>query len=319
MATSFAAQLRERTKRRERWRDLSPMRRREALIGLAFISPWIIGFLIFSLGPFLASFILSFTQYNILQPPEWIGVEHYRTIFTDDELFFISLKNTAFYVVGSVTIRIILGFALALLLNAKVRFLGIWRTLFYVPSVVPIVALSMIWLYVLNGRAGLLNWMLSLIGIGRIRWLTDPDYAMTGLLVMSTTWVGVTMIIFLAGLQNIPEDYYEAAKIDGAGPIRRLLRITLPLMTPTIYLNVLINIINAFQVFAQILIMTGDPPGGPRNATRTIVIHIYEHAFSYLPPNMGYASAVAWILFMIIFAFTAIVVVTSNRWVFYNQ
>ena len=306
-----------RGRRRERWRDLSPMRKREARMGLLFISPWIVGVLLFSLFPFVASFLLSFTKYNIVQPPEWIGLDHYNSIFTDDPLFLKSLRNTAVYVGGSVTIRIVLGFALALLLNAKVRFLGLWRTLFYLPSVVPIVALSVIWLYVLNARAGLLNSLLYAIGLPRYRWFADPDIAMIGYLIMSTTWVGVTMVIFLAGLQGIPEEYYDAAKIDGANVFQRLLRVTIPLMTPTIYLNILINIINAFQVFTQVFIMT-DGTGGPRDATRTYVLHLFDHAFQYLPPQMGYSSALAWILFMIIFFFTAVIVTTSQRWVFYQ-
>lgn len=317
MAVSFGSELAQAARKgRERWSDLSPMRRREARTGLLFISPWIIGVIVFTLGPFLISFFLSFTRYNIIEPPVWIGLQNYAQIFNQDAIFWKSLVNTGVYVGGSVAIRVVLGFLLALLLNSKVRFLGLWRTLFYVPSVVPLVAISMIWLYILNGRFGLLNWFLSLFGVTRIRWLSDPNYAMLGLLVMSTTWVGVTMVIFLAGLQNIPEEYYDAAKIDGATWWQRLLRITIPLMTPTIYLNVLINIINAFQVFGQVLIMTN---GGPRDATRTFVLHIYDYAFSYLPPQMGYASALAWILFMIIFFFTAIIVVTSNRWVFYNN
>ncbi len=306
-----------RGRRRERWRDLSPMRKREAKMGLLFISPWIVGVLLFSLFPFIASFLLSFTKYNIVQPPEWIGLEHYNNIFTDDPLFLKSLRNTGVYVGGSVAIRIVLGFALALLLNAKVRFLGLWRTLFYLPSVVPIVALSVIWLYVLNARAGLLNSLLYAIGLPRFRWFADPDIAMIGYLIMSTTWVGVTMVIFLAGLQGIPEEYYDAAKIDGANVFQRMLRVTIPLMTPTIYLNILINIINAFQVFTQIFIMT-DGQGGPRDATRTYVLHLFDHAFQYLPPQMGYSSALAWILFMIIFFFTAVIVTTSQRWVFYQ-
>lgn len=316
MATAFSSQLQNVGRRRERWRDLSPMRRREALTGLMFISPWIIGVLAFSLGPFVASFVLSFTRYDVINPPTWIGMANYAEIFGNDDLFWKSLRNTATYVGGSVAIRVVLGFLLAMILNAKVRFLGLWRTLFYVPSLVPIVAISMVWLYVLNGRFGLMNWLLGFFGVARIRWLSSPDYAMLGLLVMSTTWVGVTMIIFLAGLQNIPEEYYDAAKIDGANAFHRLRRITIPLMTPTIYLNVLINIINAFQVFNQVFIMTS---GGPRDSTRTFVLHIYDHAFQYLPPQMGYSSALAWILFMIIFLFTAIIVVTSNRWVFYNN
>lgn len=317
MATSFGSELAKATgQRRERWRDLAPMRRREALTGLMFISPWIIGMLVFTLGPFLISFFLSFTRYNIIESPVWIGFQNYTRILQSDPLFWKSLGNTAVYVVGSVMIRVVLGFLLALLLNSKVRFLGLWRTLFYIPSVVPLVAISMIWLYILNARFGLLNWFISLFGLPRIRWLSDPEYTMIGLLVMSTTWVGVTMIIFLAGLQNISEEYYDAAKIDGASHFQRLLRITIPLMSPTIYLNVLINIINAFQVFGQVLIMTN---GGPRDATRVFVLHIYDHAFAYLPPQMGYASALAWILFVIIFFFTAVIVVTSNRWVFYNN
>lgn len=316
MATAFGSQFSAlRRRRRERWRDLSPMRKREAKFGLLFIAPWIVGVLLFALFPFVASFILSFTKYNIVAPPKWVGAEHYEHIFTDDPLFLKSLKNTAVYVGGSVAIRIVLGFALALLLNTRVRFLGLWRTLFYVPSVVPIVALSIVWLYVLNARAGLLNWFLGFFGISRIRWFADPDFAMLAFLIMSTTWVGVTMVIFLAGLQGIPEEYYDAAKIDGANMLQRLWRVTIPLMTPTIYLNVLINIIGAFQVFTQVFIMTG---GAPRDATRTYVLHLFDHAFQYLPPQMGYSSALAWILFMIIFAFTAVIVATSQRWVFYQ-
>lgn len=316
MATSFGSQLDfMRKRKRLRWRDLSPMRKREARIGLLFISPWIIGVLLFTLGPFLASFILSFTDYDIVTPPEWVGLENYERMFEGDKLFLKSLRNTAVYVGGSTSIRIVLGFALALLLNTKVRFLGIWRTLFYVPSVVPIVALSVIWLYVLNARAGLLNSFLHAIGLPRYRWFADPDIAMIGFLIMSTTWVGVTMVIFLAGLQGIPEEYYDAAKIDGASVLQRLRRVTIPLMTPTIYLNILINIIGSFQVFTQVFIMTG---GGPRDATRTYVMHLFDYAFQYLPPEMGYASALAWALFIIIFIFTAIIVGSSRRWVFYQ-
>jgi len=319
MATAFGSQLTKiNNSRGERWRDLSPIRKREAKIGLMFIAPWMIGVIFFSLGPFLASFFLSFTKYNIVEPPTWVGTKNYIEIFTGDPLFWKSLQNTAAYVIGSVAIRIFLGFGLALLLNMKVRFLGLWRTLFYIPSVVPLVALSVVWLYLLNGRYGLLNWFLSIFGVSRIRWMTSPDYAMIGLLIMSTTWVGVTMVIFLAGLQGIPEDYYDAAKIDGANVFQRLRRITIPLMTPTIYLNVLINIINAFQVFTQVFIMT-DGTGDPRDATRVYVLHIFDHAFQYLPPQMGYSSALAWILFMIIFIFTAIIVASSRRWVFYQN
>ena len=316
MAQAFGAQLGAlRGRRRLRWRDLSPMRKREAMWGLLFISPWIIGVLLFTAGPFLASFILSFTDYDIVKPPEFVGLENYERMFNEDKLFLKSLGNTGVYVLGSTAIRVVLGFLLALLLNAKARFIGLWRTLFYVPSIVPIVALSVIWQYVLNARAGLLNSFLHAIGLPRFRWFADPDIAMIGFLIMSTTWVGVTMVIFLAGLQGIPEEYYDAAKIDGANVFQRLRRVTIPLMTPTIYLNTLINIIGSFQVFAQVFIMTR---GGPRDATRTYVMHLFDYAFQYLPPEMGYASALAWALFLIIFFFTAIIVGTSRRWVFYQ-
>ncbi len=298
------------------FKQLTPSRRREALLGYAFISPWLIGLLLFTLGPFIASFFLSFTNYSILQPGRWVGLDNYVRAFTNDNLFWLSLKNTLIYVVGSVAIRIVLGFVLALLLNTKIRFLALWRTLFYIPSVVPIVATTMIWLYVLNPRFGLLNWFLSFFGVERIRWLSSPDTSMLALLIMSSWWVGVTMIIFLAGLQGIPEDYYDAAKIDGANGWQRLLRITVPLMTPTIFFNILINVINAFQVFTQALIMTG---GGPLNSTRFYMLYLYDNAFGYLPPQMGYASALAWILFVIIFVLSLFVVRSSNRWVFYGN
>jgi len=316
MATTFSSQLSAlRGRKRLRWRDLSPMRKREALVGLLFISPWIIGVLLFTAGPFLASFVLSFTDYDIVNPPRWAGLENYQRMLFEDNLFLKSLRNTGVYVIGSTAIRVVLGFLLALLLNTKVRLIGMWRTLFYVPSVVPIVALSVVWQYVLNARVGLLNSFLYGIGLPRFRWFADPDIAMIGFLLMSTTWVGVTMVIFLAGLQDIPDEYYDAAKIDGANVWQRLRRVTIPLMTPTIYLNTLINIIGSFQVFAQVFIMT---QGGPRDATRTYVMHLFDYAFQYLPPDMGYASALAWALFLIIFVFTAIIVGTSRRWVFYQ-
>lgn len=297
------------------FKALSKARRREALFGYAFISPWVIGLLIFTVGPFIASLLLSFTSYSILQPGKWVGLDNYVRAFTNDPLFWQSLRNTVIYVVGATLLRVSFGFVLALLLNTKIRFMALWRTLFYVPSIVPIVATTMIWLFVLNPRFGLLNWFLGLFGIDRLRWLTSPDTAMLGLLVMSVWWVGGTMIIFLAGLQGIPEDYYDAAKIDGAGPLAQLARITIPLMTPTIFFNIIINVISTFQVFTQALIMTG---GGPLNSTRFYMLHLYEHAFSYIPPQMGYASALAWILFVIIFVLSLVVVRSSNRWVFYS-
>lgn len=301
----------------KQWRNLPPERRREAIRGYLFILPWIIGVLLFTLGPFIASLLLSFTNYTILKwPPDFLGLKNYVKAFTDDPLFWKSMGNTVFYVVGATALRIVLGFILALLLNAKVRGLTFWRTLFYVPSIVPIVASSMIWLMVLNPRSGLLNYLLGFLGISRIRWLQNPDTAKIAFVIMSVWWVGGNMIIFLAGLQGIPETYYEASKIDGANVLQRLLRITIPLMTPTIFFNLIINVINTFQVFTQALIMTN---GDPLDSTRFYMLYLYDNAFGYLPPKMGYASALAWILFVIIFVLSLLMVRTSNRWVFYGD
>ena len=302
--------------------SMSPMRRREALTGYLFIVPWLLGFVLFVFGPFIVSLYLSFTTYSVLQPGRWIGLDNYTRAFSGgDRLFWQSLGNTGYYVLGSVPLRIVLGFILALLLNAKVRGLTFWRTLFYVPSVVPIVATSIIWLYLLNPRFGLVNFGLSLLGIEGLPWLTSPDWSKPALILMSTSWVGVTMLIFLAGLQGIPQHLYEAAELDGAGRWRQLLHVTLPLITPTLYFNIIINLINGFQVFTQVLIMTSgngaSGGGGPLNSTRVYMLHLFNFAFRDF--QMGYASALAWILFVIILLLTLVMVRSSDRWVFYGN
>jgi len=292
---------------------MSSLRRKEAILGYLFILPWILGFLVFILGPFIVSFYLSFTTYSILQPGKWVMLDNYVKAFTDDRLFWKVLGNTAYYVLGSVPLRIVLAFALALLLNTKVRGLAVWRTLFYVPSITPLVATFILWMYLLNPKFGLINHVLGLVGIDPLPWLTNPTWSKPALLVMSVWWVGGNMVIFLAGLQGIPDHLYEAARLDGANAWRRLLHVTIPLMTPTIYFNMVMNLINAFQVFAQSFIMTG---GGPLNSTRFYMHYLYDNAFLYF--KMGYASALAWVLFIIIFALTMLTVKTSGRWVFYT-
>jgi multiple sugar transport system permease protein len=290
------------------------MQRKEAMMGFLFISPWIIGFLLFTLGPFFTSFYLGFTTYSILQPGRWIGFDNYVRAFTVEPLFWKSLWNTAYYVLASVPLRIVLAFLLALLLNSKVRGLTMWRTLFYVPSITPIVATTVLWMYLLNPRFGLINYGLSMIGIDAVPWLTSPVWSKPALVLMSVWWVGGTMVIFLAGLQTIPGHLYEAAELDGASGWQRLLNITIPMVTPTIYFNLLINVINAFQVFVQAFIMTG---GGPLNSTKFYMLYLYDNAFSFF--KMGYASALAWVLFVIILLLTVLMVKTSDRWVFYGN
>lgn len=299
--------------RLRRGQSLSTLRRREAVLGFLFISPWLLGLLIFTIGPFIASLYLSGTTYSILQPGKWVGLRNYVTAFTDDRLFFKVLWNTTYYVLGSVPLRIVLAFALALLLNTNVRGLTVWRTLFYVPSITPIVATIVLWRYLLHPKFGLINYALSLVGIRAIPWLTSPVWSKPALLVMSVWWVGGNMVIFLAGLQGIPQHLYEAAELDGATSWRRLLHVTLPMMTPTIYFNLIMNLINAFQVFTQSFIMTR---GGPLDSTRFYMHYLYDNAFLYF--KMGYASALAWVLFVIIFVLTILTVKSSDRWVFYR-
>ncbi|NOZ28540.1 MAG: sugar ABC transporter permease [Chloroflexi bacterium] len=295
------------------WGSLSTARRKEALLGYLFISPWLLGLLLFVLGPFVASLYLSFTTYSILQPGKWVGINNYVKAFSREPLFWKSLGNTAYYVVGAVPLRIVLGFALALLLNVKVRGLTIWRTLFYVPSITPLVATTVLWLYLLNPKFGLINYALSLAHIDPIPWLTSPKWSKPALILMSIWWVGGNMVIFLAGLQGIPQHLYEAAELDGANAWQRLWNVTIPMMTPTIYFNLIINIINTFQVFVQAFIMTD---GGPLNSTRFYMLYLYDNAFRFF--KMGYASALAWILFLIILVLTVLLVKSSDRWVFYG-
>ncbi len=289
------------------------LRRKEAVLGFLFISPWLLGFLMFVLGPFVASLYLSFTTYSILQPGKWVGIDNYARAFTREPLFWKSLGNTAYYVIGAVPLRIVLGFILALLLNVQVRGLTMWRTLFYVPSITPLVATTVLWLYLLNPKFGLINYALSTVGIDPIPWLTSPKWSKPALILMSVWWVGGNMVIFLAGLQGIPQQLYEAAELDGANAWQRLVKITIPMMTPTIYFNLIINIINTFQVFVQAFIMTD---GGPLNSTRFYMLYLYDNAFRFF--KMGYASALAWILFLIILVLTILLVKTSDRWVFYG-
>ena len=284
--------------------------------GLFFISPWIIGLFFFILGPFIASFILSFTDYSILSSPNWVGIKNYKYAFFRDRIFWKSLNVTVQYVLGSVTLTLIISFFLALLLNSKIKLKSMWRSVFYLPSIVPLVALSMVWILVLNPKFGPLNYLLSLFGIDSINWLQNPKTSMLGLIIMSISWIGVSMIIFLAGLQNISNDMYEAADLEGATKFQKMLFITVPIMTPIILFNLIITIIQKFQVFGQTIIMT---QGGPLNSTRVFMLYIFDNAFQYTPAKMGYACALAWILFMIIFILSIFIFRTSDKWVFSNE
>ena len=294
---------------KKRWLTMS---RREALFCYLFISPWVIGFIIFTLGPIIASLYFSFNDYAVVAPAEWVGLKNFERLFTGDDLFWKSLWNTFYYVALGVPLRIVFAFALATLLNQQIRGRLFYRVAYYMPSIIPGVASAVLWIILLNPRLGLINLVLSLFGIDGPNWLGSPDWSKPALIMMSLWGVGGTMILYLAGLQGIPESLYEAADIDGASRWKKFWNVTIPLMTPTILYNLILQIIGSFQVFSSAFIMTG---GGPLNSTRFYMLHLYNYAFEYF--KMGYASALAWVLFVIIMIFTLITLRSSQVWVFY--
>lgn len=283
-----------------------------ALYGYLLISPWLIGFLIFTLIPMIASLYLSFTNCELLKQTQWIGLANYNRL-VNDKLVGIALYNTAYYVFIGVPIRLIFALLLAVLLNQKIRGTTIFRTLFYLPSVTSSVAMALLWIWLFNPDFGLINYMLSLMGVKGPGWLIDARWSKPALIIMSLWGVGPTMVIFLAGLQGIPESLYEAAILDGATNFKRFINITIPLLSPVILFNLIIQIIHSFQVFTAAYVMTG---GGPVNSTLFYVLYLFRVAFQFL--EMGYGSALAWVLFIIILIFTIIQMKLSSYWVYYE-
>ncbi|MGQ9629466.1 MAG: carbohydrate ABC transporter permease [bacterium] len=295
-------------------RRISRMAIRENLTGYLFAAPWLLGFSIFSVYAIFSAIYYSFTDYSVLRPPEWVGLENFISIFTEDKLFGKSLFNTAYYAVFAVPLGIAIALTLAILLNQRVIGLSWFRAIFYIPSVVPIVASSILWLWILNSQFGLLNVFLAMIGIEGPPWLTSPQWSKPSFIIMSTWGVGGTMIIFLAGLQGVPRHLYEAAEIDGAGTWQKFIHVTIPMITPTIFFALVMGIIGAFQTFVQAFIITS---GGPADSTLFYVLYLYRNAFQYY--KMGYASALALILFLIVLTLTIIIVLTSEKWVYYEM
>ena len=279
--------------------------------GILFAVPWLLQFVLFIVIPFAASFWLSLTDYRFRDFPRMIWLENYVDL-ASDEVFLKSIFNTLYYTVFHVPGVMIISFFIAILLNQKVQGMPLFRTLFYLPTVTAGVATAMLWLVILQ-PSGILNQALGLVGIPGPRWLTSTQWAMPGLIIMSFWTVGTTMILYLAGLQGIPHHLYEAASIDGAGHLRKLWHVTIPMMTPTIFLTLVLGIIGSWQVFTQALILTG---GGPANATLFVLLYLYRKAFLIF--QMGYASAIAWVLFVIILIFTLIQFVLARRWVYYE-
>jgi multiple sugar transport system permease protein len=295
-------------------RHRSQSKRRENLYGYLFMIPWLIGFFGLFLGPGLASLGFSFTEYDVLSPPKFIGFGNYVKMFTDDVLFWPSLGRTFYFAALGVPLGVLASMFLAILLNTKVRGITVFRTLFFMPSLVPLVASAVLWTWLLHADFGIVNQGLRGIGLDPPGWFSDRKWAIPSLIMMGL-WRGAggtRMIIFLAGLQGIPDSLYDAASIDGAGPWRRIRHVTLPLLTPTIFFNMVLGIIGALQTFAAAFVAT---QGGPGFATWFFGLHIWKQAFDYW--NMGYGAALAWFFAIIIIAMTLLQQRLSERWVFY--
>ncbi|MBB6049954.1 carbohydrate ABC transporter permease [Armatimonas rosea] len=281
--------------------------------GLALISPWLLGFLIFTAGPMLASLYLSFCKYD-LHSLQFVGTKNYEVLLTRDPLFWKSLGNTALYVLFSVPLGLTGSLLIAVLLNQKVKGIPVFRTLFYLPSLVPAVASALVWQWVFHPDAGILNFALSKVGVHGPKWLQDPKTALMSLIIMSLWGIGGSrMLIFLAGLQGVSDELYEAAQLDGADGLTCFRHITLPMLSPTIFFNLILGIIGSFQVFTSAYIMTG---GGPDNATLMYVLYLYNNAFRFF--KLGKASAMAWILFIMLLGFTGIQFKNASKWVYYE-
>jgi multiple sugar transport system permease protein len=289
------------------------LRRREARAGLLFVLPWLLSLLIFTTYPVLAAFYLSLTDYNVVQPPTWVGLQNYHTMLTADPAFWISVKNTAFYTLLAVPLGLAGSLALALLLNLRVRGLAVYRTLVYLPALTPPVVSTIIFIGMFDPEGGLINAILQQVGLPALGWLHDPTWAKPALIMMSLWGLGAGALIFLAGLQEIPQALLEAAAIDGAGPWLRFRHITLPLLTPVILFNLVVGVIGAFHVFTPALV-SGGTTGKPLESTLMFMVHIYRNAFRYFA--MGYASALAVVLFLAVLMVTWAIFRSAQVWLY---
>jgi multiple sugar transport system permease protein len=281
--------------------------------GYAFIAPWLIGFFAFTLFPIAASLYFAFTDYDILTPPRWVGLANFRRMFLEDARYLQSVTVTLFYVAVAVPLRLAFALAVAMLLNTHRRGVSVYRAAYYAPSVVAgSVAVAVMWRQVF-GTEGVVNALLAFLGVPPVRWLGHPDVAIWTLITLAVWQFGSPMLIFLAGLRQIPAELYEAAAIDGAGPWARFLRVTLPMLSPVTFFNLVMQTITGFMVFTQAFIVTG---GGPMDTTLFYALYLYRRAFESF--QMGYASAMAWVLLLVVAAFTALLFKSSGYWVFYE-
>ncbi len=280
--------------------------------GMAFLSPWLVGFLVFTLAPIGLSFYFSMTKFDLLEPPKFVGAHNYLDLL-HDQLFWKATGNTFYYTLMALPAGLLVSLGLALLLNVEMPGRAIWRTIIFMPSLVPIVSSALIWMWLLNPRSGLLNGILEALHLPPAPWLSDPRWAMPTLAMMSVWGVGNAVVIYLAGLQDVPQELYEAAELDGASLLGRVWHVTIPLLSPVIFFNLIMAIIGALQVFEIPYIMTN---GGPVHKTYFLSMYLYDNAFVYL--QMGYASAMAWIMLLFVLAMTSVAFLFSERLVHYQ-
>jgi multiple sugar transport system permease protein len=283
-----------------------------------FLTPWIIGFIVFGAGPLIGSIILSLTNYSLLSAPKFVGLQNYARLIADP-LFYKTMINTIYFGGASVALSVVFTLVIAILLNQQVKGLWFFRMVFYLPSVVAGIATALLWKNILDPDFGMINLILGWVGIQGPAWLQDPAWAIPGLVLMSVWGAGNTIVIYLAGLQSIPPTMYEAATIDGAGWWARFMHVTIPMMSPVIFFNIITGLIGSLQAYVLILVMTqnaGSGAGGPENSTLVIGLYIYKQAFQYL--DFGYAAALSWALFVFIMIITLIQFVLGKRWVFYD-
>jgi len=292
---------------------MSRTRFRENIAGWLLASPWLIGFVLFTAGPMVVSLVLSLTKWEIITPPQFVGLDNYVKLAADP-LVGQSLKVTTIYAAVSVPLYLVLGLFLALMLNQRVPGIAFWRTIYYIPSVISGVGVSILWMWVFNRDFGILNFILwKLFGIQGPGWLSTQEWALPSIIIMSLWSVGGSMVLNLAGLQGIPTELYEAARIDGANSFHQLRYITIPMLSPVLFFTLVMGIIGALQAFTPAYVMTS---GGPNNATLFLMLYLYSNAFEWL--KMGYASALAWLLFVYIMLMTLLVIRSSSAWVFYQ-
>lgn len=299
----------------QKQRVILTKQRKTTLIGLAFAFPWIIGFIAFTAYPFFISLYYSLTNYDLINSPTWIGIENYEKIFKDAN-FYKAIKNTFFMAFIAVPIGLVSSLLIALLLNIKVKGIAFYRTLYYLPAVIPSVAGAMLWSWMLNPEHGLINMGLRSVGLPDPAWLADPLYTKPSLILMGLWGSGAGALIYLAALQGIPKHYYEAASLDGANWFHRFRYITLPALSPVTLFQLIMGLIGAFQIFTESFILMGGASGGPDQSMLFYAVYLYQQAFEYL--KMGYASALAWVLFIIVILITVVVFKSSIRWVYYG-